>query len=348
MAIYQRKEAGVWYADFYANGKREQVSTGTKNKREAEKFVALRLSETERGEYSRPVRVTLSEFGQQYMEYAKANKRSWLRDEQIMVHLNAAFGSMQLSDIGPFPIERYKIARVKVASPATVNREIALLKHMFNLAEQWAMHRGRNPMKGVKFLSENNLHVRSLSDAEEAALIRHCSPYLQDLVTFAINTGFRFGDILDLKWEEVDIENNTIKTRIKKTGQMLDMPLNDSAATVVRGWHGIRRTEYVFYNPETGEQWKDLWLGLKKACRKAELRDVTWHTFRHTFASRLTREGADLVTVKELLGHSSINVTMRYAHTNHEAKARAVGLLGKRSDKIVTLPDPKQKRRETS
>ena len=238
---------------------------------------------------------------------------------------------------------------MKVASPATVNREIALLKHMFNLAEQWAIHRGRNPMKGVRFLSENNLQFRSLSDAEEAALIRHCSPYLQDLVTFAINTGLRFGDILDLKWEEVDIENNTIKTRIQK-----DRADARHAAERLGGNCGTRLArhppdcEYVFYNPETGGQWKDLWLGLKKACRKAELRDVTWHTFRHTFASRLTREGADLVTVKELLGHSSINVTMRYAHTNHEAKARAVALLGKRSDKIVTLADPKQKRREMS
>ena len=101
-------------------------------------------------------------------------------------------------------------------------------------------------MKGVKFLSEDNLQFRSLSDVEEATLIRHCSPYLQDLVTFAINTGLRFGDILDLKWEDVDIENNTIKTLVKKTGHMLDLPLNDSAATVICGWHGIRRTEYVF------------------------------------------------------------------------------------------------------
>ena len=108
MAIYQRKEAGVWYADFYANGKREQVSTGTKNKREAEKFVALRVSETERGEYSRPARVTLSEFGQQYMEYAKANKRSWLRDEQIMVHLNAALGrcSCRTSGLSPSSVTK--------------------------------------------------------------------------------------------------------------------------------------------------------------------------------------------------------------------------------------------------
>ena len=65
MAIYQRKEAGVWYADFYANGKREQVSTGTKNKREAEKFVALRVSETGRGEYSRRVKVSNSSGGHQ-------------------------------------------------------------------------------------------------------------------------------------------------------------------------------------------------------------------------------------------------------------------------------------------
>jgi site-specific recombinase XerD len=77
---------------------------------------------------------------------------------------------------------------------------------------------------------------------------------------------------------------------------------------------------------------------LKKACRKACLNDVTWHTFRHTFASRLTRNGADLVTVKELLGHSSVSVTMRYAHTNHEAKKRAVELIAGNGAKLVTLP----------
>jgi integrase len=343
MAIYQRKKAGVWYADFYVDGKRVQETTGTRNKREAEKFLALRLSEVERGQYFRPVRITVSEFGQRHMEYAKANKRSWLRDEQIMTHLNAAFGPMQLTDIGPFPIERYKIDRVKVVSPATVNREIALLKHLFNLAEQWVVFQGRNPVKGIKFLSENNLQYRSLSDAEEATLIRHCSPYLQDLVTFAINTGLRFGDILDMKWEGVNLDDRTINVFVKKTRRFLDLPLNDAAAAVVRSWHGIRKGDYVFYNPETGGQWKDLWLGLKKACRKAGLAEVTWHTFRHTFASRLTAAGADLVTIKELLGHSSISVTMRYAHTNREAKVRAVNLLGRGSDKMVTPPGTDRK-----
>jgi len=335
MALYQRGR--IWYADFYVQGKRVQESTGTANRREAQKFYALRISEIERGEYAKPVKITISEFGQQYLEYAKANKRSWLRDGQIMKHLNAFFGNMLLTDIGPLPIERYKLERMQAVAPATVNREIALLKRLFNVAELWSIFRGRNPVKGLKLLSENNLQFRSLTEEEESRLLRCCSPYLQDLVTFAIHTGMRLGDILNLKCEEVDIGQDAITFLVQKTQRILEVPLNNEAATVVRAWHGIRKCAYVFYNPETGDQFKDLWLGLKKACRKAELKGVTWHTFRHTFASRLTRGGADLVTVKELLGHANITTTMRYAHTNRDAKKRAVRLLGNGSDKTVTV-----------
>ena len=192
-------------------------------------------------------------------------------------------------------------------------------------------------------MAEDNLKLRTLSEREEAALIECCSPYLQDLVVFAIHTGLRLGEILNLKWEEVDLENGIVKTLVQKNRRMLEVPLNEKALAVVLGWHGLRKCEYVFYNPETGAQWKDLWLGLKKACRKAGIDGVTWHTFRHTFASRLTRAGADLVTVKEFLGHSSISVTMRYAHTNREAKIRAVKLLNQSSDKVVTI-DPMKKK----
>ncbi len=336
MALYQRGR--IWYADFYVHGKRVQESTGTANRREAEKFYASRISEIARGDYAKPLKITISEFGQQYLEYAKANKRSWLRDEQIMKHLNAFFGSTLLTDLGPLFIERYKLDRMQVVAPATVNREIGLLKHLFNLAEQWGIYRGRNPVKRVKFLAENNLQFRSVTQEEEARLLARCSPYLQDLVTFAIHTGLRLGDILNLKWEEVDIGQDGIRFLVQKTRRILELPLNNEAARVVRAWHGMRKSRYVFYNPETGDQFKDLWLGLRKACRKAGLNGVTWHTFRHTFASRLTHGGADLVTVKELLGHANITTTMRYAHTNRNAKKHAVRLLEAHSDKTVTLP----------
>jgi integrase len=337
MKLYQRGR--IWYLTFYVRGKRVQESTGTSDRRKAEKFGALRLSEVERGEYAQSAKITLAQFSQQYLDYAKANKRSWLRDEQIVTHLNTAMGTTQLGGISALQIERYKLDRLKQsASPATVNREVALLKHMLNLAEHWQLFFGRNPVRGVKFLEEDNLQIRFLSEMEEKKLLQCCSPYLQDLVMFAINTGLRLGEILNLKWEEVDLDNAVIKMLVRKNRRMLEVPLNDTAIAVVNGWFGLRKCEYVFYNPETGGPWKDLWLGLKKACRKAGLVDVTWHTFRHTFASRLTRHGADLVTVKELLGHSSVSVTMRYAHTNRDAKKRAVGLIAGNGAKLVTLP----------
>ena len=84
-------------------------------------------------------------------------------------------------------------------------------------------------------------------------------------------------------------------------------------------------------------------VGLEESLPKAGLPDVTWLTFRHTFASRLNGNGADLVTVKELLGHADIKTTMQYAHTNREAKTKAVGRLGGGSDKTVTLADSGQK-----
>ena len=336
MALYQRGR--IWHMDFYVQGKRVQESTKTANERKAQKLYALRIAEVERGEYFKPVKITLRDFGKQYMEYAKANKRSWLRDEQIMKHLNGFFGDKLLTQIQPLSIEKYKLERIKSVSPATVNREIALLKHLFNLAERWDLYRGRNPVRDVKFLDEDNLRYRTLTEDEEKALVAACSPYLQDLVVFAINTGLRLGEILNLKWEEVDLERNVIRMLVQKNRRMLEVPLNERAATVVRAWRGIQKCDYVFYNAETGDQFKDLYPGLKKACRTAGLEGITWHTFRHTFATRLTGAGVDLVTVKELLGHSSVAVTTRYAHTNHASKAHAVSLLSKGSDKVVTLP----------
>jgi integrase len=263
------------------------------------------------------------------MDHARAHKRSALRDEQILAHLLRFFGETRLRDIVPARIERYKQERLLKVSPATVNREVALLKHLFNLAERWGEFKGPNPVRHVSFLPEDNFMLRVLSEAEEELLLQHASPYLQDIIVFAVNTGLRSGEIFNLSWEEVDLEHNVVRLLVRKNRRLLEVPMNERAAAVVHAWAAMKKCRYVFYNPETGDRWKDLWLGLKKACRKAGLQDVTWHTFRHTFASRLTGGGADLVTVKELLGHSEISVTMRYAHTNREAKARAVRLLAK-------------------
>jgi integrase len=204
MAIYRRGR--VWYVDYYAKGERVQESTGTANRREAEKFYALRRSEVERGVYAKPVIVALKEFGERFLDYAKIHKRSWRRDEQMLGHLERHFGNVSLGDISALRVEEYQQRRSRKVAPATVNRELALLKHMFNMAERWEMHHGTNPVRRVRFLPENNFRSRTLSEEEERRLLSFSSPYLRELILFAINTGLRCGDIFHLQWQEVDLE----------------------------------------------------------------------------------------------------------------------------------------------
>lgn len=333
MALYQRGR--IWYADYYADGQRIQESTGTATKREAEKILALRISEVQRGVFVKPIHITLAEFGERYIEYAKAHKRSWKRDVQMLSNLQNFFGESKLRDITPLRIEEYQQVRVKEdMAPATSNRELAILKHMFNLAERWGQHQGINPVRMVKFLPENNLRFKTLSEDAERRLLEASPPYLRDMILFAINTGLRTSDIFNLEWTEVDIEQKRLKKIVKKSDRPLSLPLNDTAFSIIE--ESQQHGPYVFYNPMTGDRFKDVKGALAAAVKRAGLGPVTWHMFRHTFASRLTRNGVDIVTVKELLGHSNISTTMRYAHSNDDAKRRAVQKLSI-SDKIVTI-----------
>jgi site-specific recombinase XerD len=114
----------------------------------------------------------------------------------------------------------------------------------------------------------------------------------------------------------VDLENGILNLLVRKRRRILEAPLNDEALIMCFTTRRPAGSERTY-----GQAWK------RHAARQG-LHDVTWHTFRHTFASRLNGNGADLVTVKELLGHADIKTTMRYAHTNRDAKTKAVRRLG--------------------
>jgi len=130
VGIYRRGD--VWWIDYYdKKHERMQESSHSSIKRDAEELLTLRKSEIFRGTYKRPVKTIFGQFGERYMEYAKANKRSWLRDEQMLKKLENFFGSeRELSEISPAEVEGYKLSRRKEVSGSTVNRELALLKRM--------------------------------------------------------------------------------------------------------------------------------------------------------------------------------------------------------------------------
>ena len=338
MGIYKR--GNVYWIDLYdQNHQRIQESSQSSSRRDAEKLYALRKSEILRGIYKQPVKMTLGEFGERYMEHAKANKRSWLRDEQMLANLLEYFGKeRQLADVTPVEIEGYKVSRRAEVSGSTVNRELALLKRMFNLAITWDLFLNANPVRKVKFFREFNTGLRVVSPEEEKSLLENASPYLQDLIRFALNTGLRVGEVFSLPWSNVDLKKGILTVFSPKTEKLREVPINAETRKVLEAWCLGKKNELVFYNPETGKRFVDLKAGFALACTKAKIEGVTWHTLRHTFASRLVNSGVDIVTVKELLGHSSISVTMRYAHTNFDSKRAAVEKLDGFGDNLVTVP----------
>ena len=157
------------------------------------------------------------------------------------------------------------------------------------------------------------------------------------MIRFALNTGLRIGEIFSLRWSHVDLPRGILSVFASKTQTIREIPINSEARKVLEAWKLNKKNENVFYNPQTGKPFVDLKAGFALACEKAGISDVTWHTLRHTFASRLLNSGVDIVTVKELQGHSSISVTMRYAHTNIENKRAAVEKLDGFGDNLVTV-----------
>lgn len=338
MGFYKRGK--VYWIDLYnQNRRRVQESSQSSSRRDAEKLYALRKSEILRGIYKQPVKMALGEFGDRYMEHAKTNKRSWLRDEQMLGNLYEYFGKeRQLTELTPVGIEGYKGRRRTEVSGSTVNRELALLKRMFNLAITWDLFLGANPVRKVKFFREFNTGLRVVSREEEKSLVQNASPYLQDLIRFALNTGLRIGEIFSLRWSNADLKRGILTVFAPKTEKLREIPINAETRQVLEAWWLGKKNESIFYNPETGKPFVDLKAGFALACKKAGISGVTWHTLRHTFASRLVGSGVDIVTVKELLGHSSISVTMRYAHTNFDSKRAAVEKLDGFGDNLVTAP----------
>ncbi len=326
MAAYKRGK--IWYIDYYYQGRRIRERVGP-SKRLAEQALTARKGEIAQGKFdldriqSRPMFI---DFAKTYLDYSEANKLSWKRDRTSIKALSREFGDKRLSQITPWLIEKYKRKRKKQVMPSTVNRELACLKHMYSMAIKWGDF-DENPVKKVKFFRESNRRLRYLSEEEEARLLNSCNDHLRSIVITALNTGMRVSEILSLKWECVDFDLGIITVVNSKNNESRNIPLN---TVLTEELHRLRlnaKNEYVF-SRSNGQVTLSIRTAWEKALKRTNIQDFRFHDLRHTFASKLVMAGVDIVTVKELLGHKTISVTMRYSHLSQEHKKKAVELLG--------------------
>ena len=245
--------------------------------------------------------------------------------------LTAFFGGRTLAEITPKAIVEYKNRRYAAGlKPASINREVATLKKAFNLAvKEWEWCR-ENPVSRVSMEQEHNTRDRWLSREEEARVLQSCAPWLHDLVTVALHTGMRMGELLELTWRAVDVTRRTVTVVRSKNGERRTIPVNQTVLAVLKEKSTLRslRTELVFcsqvFTPmESGH----LRRSFRVALGKARIDDFHFHDLRHTFATRLVQAGVDLYKVQRLLGHKSPIMTQRYAHHYPESLRGGVEIL---------------------
>ncbi len=164
-------------------------------------------------------------------------------------------------------IERFKIERIKKVSPATVNRNLACLKAMFNKAIQWGKVE-ENPVKKVRLLKENNRRLRYLEKEEIVSLLSKCSEHLRPIVIVALNTGVRKGKILGLKWQDIDFKRGIIYLLNTKNGEKREIPMNETVKTILMRRLRNPNSSYVFCDKNgkpVGNIRKSFFTALKKS-----------------------------------------------------------------------------------
>lgn len=336
MGVYQKGKN--WYIDYWLPGRkrrREKVGESRKLAELALKKRKLQIAEKKFLDIEPVKKVKLRTFCSTFIEnYSKPNKTSWKNDQLHLFKLCSFFGDITLDEITPFKIEEFKKQRLNEGVKyATINRALASLRTMLYKAVEWDMLK-ESPMKSVKLFKENNTRLRFLEKEEISRLLKACSPHVKQVVIFALNTGLRRSEVFNLKWQDVDLKNNLIYVIQTKTKDKKVIPINVAVRNLLLDIRSHHNTEYVFcFN---GNKINSVRKGFENATRRAGINDFRFHDLRHTFASHLVMKGVDLNTVRELLGHKKIDMTLRYAHLSQGHKAKAVELLREEIDVFET------------
>jgi len=325
MRIYPRGR--VWYLDYSLGGRRVRRRVGTSKKMAelALKEVELRIVKAQHLGIVEPEKLLFEKLCEKYMDFAKANKavKSYERDRFSVTRLSKTFAGQLIVEIKAEDLERYKTMRREEVAPATVNRELSLIKHMFNKALQWG-YLPENQLRSVMKLREPSGRTRYLDEAEIDLLLRCCAEHIKPIVLMALNTGMRKGEILRLTWAHVDMVNGLITVWASKNNESRQVPINSTLYDILLTLKSNSRADCPVFLGTGGGPVRNLDHAFEGARKRAGLKDFRFHDLRHTFASHLAMKGVDIRTLAQLLGHKTITMTMRYSHLSNRVLREAV------------------------
>ena len=332
MSVYKR--GGVYWYEFTFRGQRFRATTGLRNKTAALRVEAIRKAELAEG------RVGLIRHGpspkfedfvnREFLPWCKseheAHPKTYRRYRTSTKPLNKLFGKLPLDIITTVQVEKFKLLRSSNISGAGTNRDLAVLRLMLNFAVRQG-HIVRNPVHGVRFLPEGPGSMRVVSHEEQRRYLAAASTNLRDVVILIAETGMRPEEVDNIRKENVHLNRRYLfvpsgKTRYARR----NVPLTAAAIEVLKRRMVSAKGGLLFGKTGNPERpigaicWEH-----RKTLRKTGIQPpFRLYDFRHTFGSRMAMAGVDLATLKELMGHSNISITMRYVHPTPEHTRAAV------------------------
>ena len=332
--IYQRKDrAGFWASWIDASGKRRQRKLHAHTLQQARTLLnaeKARVEKTLTLGYAPPSAESLEAVSKRFLKHQKARltPAAYKRDDGILeTHLRPFFGdSIKVAAIRRVDVQKYVTQRSGEVSPASITKELNVLKHLLALAVEWELIPA-NPAHGVKPPRVPAGRVRYLQPTELRAVLEACPEWLRPIAGLAVATGMRRGEILGLRWLDIDFKGGRIMLPQTKNGDGRIVYLNTLAqqALSVIPQGKAKPTDIVFDGESMTPE--NVSLAFLRACRSVNISDFRFHDLRHTAASWMRMKGADIHTVALILGHKDLRMAARYQHLSPAFLSDAVKLL---------------------
>lgn len=340
MGLFRRGR--FWWIRFTYKGKLIRKSTETGDKKLAERIYHKVMTQIAEGKWFERLpgeeiifREMMGRFESEYF----SNLASFMACKSYIKGLVAFFGDYTLLEITPSLISEFKIRRkAEGVKPATIHRQLGLMKRAFNLAvREWEWCK-ENPVTKVSLERLNNKRDRWLTLEEEERLLQSSPLWLREIIVFALNTGMRLGEILSLTWKGVDLFRKTATVFKSKNNERRTIPLNQKVFELLKARAKVRliKTDLVFHSQNhTPLDKGNIRRAFCATLKKTGIEDFRFHDLRHTFATRLVQAGVDIYKVQVLLGHKSPVMTQRYAHHYPESLRDGVEVLDKISTNLA-------------
>jgi integrase len=275
-------------------------------------------------------------------DYLPLKSRSAPTQRGQLLWWRQELGELRLSDITAevLAARRSKLLKRtvrggKTLSPASANRYMAALSHVFTIAVTELGWIPYNPIREMKKLTESTERVRYLSDEERGRLLKVCQEsrnrHLYPIVVLALSTAMRKEEIRQMRWEDVDLERGTIVLHQTKNRDRRSIPLAGIAHRLLKQLHDkrVEGSPFVFSaaNASRPVDFRTAW---ETALRQADIQDFRFHDLRHSAASYLAMNGATLRELADILGHKSLEMVRRYAHLTEQHTASVVASMNEK------------------